>query len=927
MVRFRVLGLTDLRDDRGNVLDAVIAQPKRLALLAYLVLARPAGFHRREVLLSLFWPDSDGPTARNSLRQALHYLRHTLGASAIRSRGEHDVGVDPDAIWCDANAFVALLKDAEPEEALALYQGDLMPGTLVGNAPEFNRWLDEEREYLRQRAEEALEETANEADGRGDHPAAIRAWRRYALLDPLNARVALALMRTLANAGDRAAAVHHADVFSRTLHDELGLGGADEVTTFAAELRGDPRAFAAAPMRAPSLDARAYSIAPAQTETLRVVVLPFTVYGDRAYEYLEQGMIDLLSRSLDGAGSLRTVDPYAVIGLTSQRATAGLDPEFGRHVAERFEAELFVLGSVAAANGRLKVSATLYHVGSGVLVTAEAKIRAEGALFEIIEDVTRQLVIGRLAPAERLARLAATMTPSISALKAYLTGESHYRRGRFVPAREELERAVAEDPSFALAWYRLGHAVYWLHDGVRAMDCLERALVSGDRLQAEDRKLLEAFLGSLSGKAGDAERLYREVIAVQPANVEAWLGLGELLLICNPMRGRAASEGRAPLERVLELDPANVPARMFSAYLTAKEGNYGEHRSHVELWDQNSEFSIFPRAMHALTHGTGAEGDAMIDELAHANDAALNEATRYVARLTVNLPGAMRIASLLTGPSRSCAARAHGHTVSAQLSAAAGRLSDARNALANASRFDPAEACLHRGFLAALPFFQVSPSENEALCSLLEGVDPEDERRPVSSPFTVMHEGMHGALRLYVLGHLHARAHATAAALGTATRLETLEVIPGVLPLVADWVRGIRAHAAWSDHKPGCALELLEGAQLETSWAQRIAPSPFLSQDIERYLRAQLLEIVGRDEEALLWYDCATADFVHEIVFLAPSYLRRAGIHERRGDYPAARDFYRRFIELWRNADTAELVVVAEAQRKLTRLGTATPKR
>jgi hypothetical protein len=94
MVRLRVLGSVDLIDDGGRDLVAVLAQPKRLALLTYLVLARPPGFHRREVLLSLLWPQSDQGTARNSLRQALHFLRHALGDAVIVSRGEKDVGVD-----------------------------------------------------------------------------------------------------------------------------------------------------------------------------------------------------------------------------------------------------------------------------------------------------------------------------------------------------------------------------------------------------------------------------------------------------------------------------------------------------------------------------------------------------------------------------------------------------------------------------------------------------------------------------------------------------------------------------------------------------------------------------------------------------------------------------------------------------------------
>ena len=650
MLRLRVLGAVDLRDDEGRDLDAVLAQPKRLALLVYLALARPPGFHRREVLLALFWPESDYGTARNALRQTLHYLRHYLGDGVIVSRGENDVGISKGMLWCDAAAFTVSLDGGDDEEAVALYRGDLMPGTLIGDAPEFNRWLDEERQHLRTRLEGAFEREASESERRGDYGSVVRARRRGAALEPLSARAALELMHALVRAGDRAAAIHHATAFTRALREELGVEGDDGVTTFAAELRGDPRSLRVNPVREGDPRAATTSHTTAHADGLGIVILPFAIHGDEAYRYLEQGMVDLLSRTLDHAGALRAVDPYAVIGLTNRSGAGPADPELGSLVARRFGAELFVLGSVVGAVGQLKVFATLYHVEKGRLVTAEASVANEGALFDIVEAITRQLVIGRLGPAEQLTRLAATLTPSIGALKAYLMGESEYRRGCFGPARTALERAVADDPAFGLAWYRLGHVALWLHQPELSLRCTQRAVTLSDRLHAHDRALLEAFLAYLRGQARDAERRYRAVLDAHPDNVEAWLGLGQVLLHFCPFRGRPSSEAQLSFDRVLELDPGNGAARMLSAYVSAKKGDVVEFRANVGQWDEKSEFSIYPRAMHALSQGTREERDAVIAELALASDATLYEAVRYVARLTCNLPGAARIARLLADP-------------------------------------------------------------------------------------------------------------------------------------------------------------------------------------------------------------------------------------------------------------------------------------
>lgn len=53
--------------------------------------------------------------------------------------------------------------------------------------------------------------------------------------------------------------------------------------------------------------------------TWRVAVLPFSYKGADAYAYLGEGMVDLLSRTLDGAGPLQIVDPRPVLGVLAQR--------------------------------------------------------------------------------------------------------------------------------------------------------------------------------------------------------------------------------------------------------------------------------------------------------------------------------------------------------------------------------------------------------------------------------------------------------------------------------------------------------------------------------------------------------------------------------------------------------------------------------
>ncbi len=56
MIELRTLGGLDLHDARGRELRVMSAASKRVALLTYLAIATPRGFHRRDTLELVGWP-------------------------------------------------------------------------------------------------------------------------------------------------------------------------------------------------------------------------------------------------------------------------------------------------------------------------------------------------------------------------------------------------------------------------------------------------------------------------------------------------------------------------------------------------------------------------------------------------------------------------------------------------------------------------------------------------------------------------------------------------------------------------------------------------------------------------------------------------------------------------------------------------------
>ncbi len=228
LIELRTFGTLDLRGSDGREFRAVLAQPKRLALLAYLAAAAPgtpgaSTFHRRDTLLAVFWPDQDVTRARAALSRAVHYLRASLGEGVVQSLGDEELGVDPDRLSCDATRFRKELSKGRLAEALELYRGDFVEGFFLSDLPELDRWIDSERHRFRDSAAGAARSLSKSAESSGDLAMALH-WARqassYAPYDEPDARRVLLLLGRL---GDRGSALEFFERFARRLRSDLEL--------------------------------------------------------------------------------------------------------------------------------------------------------------------------------------------------------------------------------------------------------------------------------------------------------------------------------------------------------------------------------------------------------------------------------------------------------------------------------------------------------------------------------------------------------------------------------------------------------------------------------------------------------------------------------------------------------------------------------
>ncbi|HKG95161.1 MAG TPA: protein kinase, partial [Gemmatimonadaceae bacterium] len=246
-------GLTVRAGDRP--LEGPGVHAHGLALLALLARAGTRGV-TRERALSLLWPGAGPAAAREQLDRTVGELRRELGVpDGLVLAGPHDLQLDPDAASADAAEFAEALADGDAARAVLLYAGPFADGLRLDGAPAFERWVERERATLQHEYHLTLEGLARAAEQRGDHAAAAAWWRRLAAQDPLNARLALALMAALVRAGDRSAAIQHALLYEALIEQQVELPLDREVVALADRLRAEsapPAAPAPAPAAPPA---------------------------------------------------------------------------------------------------------------------------------------------------------------------------------------------------------------------------------------------------------------------------------------------------------------------------------------------------------------------------------------------------------------------------------------------------------------------------------------------------------------------------------------------------------------------------------------------------------------------------------------------------------------------------------------------------
>jgi TolB-like protein len=280
----------------------------------------------------------------------------------------------------------------------------------------------------------------------------------------------------------------------------------------------------------------------------RVAVFPFRV--TTADSLLGEGVAELVAGELTGEGGPKAVHMGTTLRVW-RRAGGGLRAPLDQPAEMRAAAELgaglVVEGSVVGLGGRLTLSAQVVSVPTGNIRRASPVSGLSDSLPLLIDQLAAAVLVASGAPPrENPLRLSA----SPAAVRAYIEGLAHFRRGRFTSAAQAFERAVAYDSLFTRASFMRWQTANWGagfgSDAARLAG--QRARRDRASLSPDDQVVLDAAFGDLSAKERAAK--------AAPESPEVLYFLGDFLYHHAPALGWDSSLARARVafERSAALD-------------------------------------------------------------------------------------------------------------------------------------------------------------------------------------------------------------------------------------------------------------------------------------------------------------------------------------------------------------------------------------
>jgi tetratricopeptide (TPR) repeat protein len=576
---------------------------------------------------------------------------------------------------------------------------------------------------------------------------------------------------------------------------------------------------------------------------------------------------------------VRLLDATAVgraLGRMGRGPGTRLDPPLARELAQREGAKAVVQGHVDPLGRGYGLSAELVSATDGtVLVALRENARDDGAIIEAVDRLSKRLRerIGESLKSIRASEpLEQVTTSSLDALRKYSQGVKATDAGEFDRGEALLEEAIALDTTFAMAYRKLAVVLNNTAGGAsRTAAAATQAFRYRDRLTPLERDLAEAFYYyQAEFDPSKVEAAYRSALEIDPEN---YVALNNLAI--NLMLSRRFAEAESVALRGIAGDP--IPALYINAtQARVAQGKFADAVRTVELLAQRAPKSS--ATLFLRTRLAAARRDF--------------DSATVLARAQTQLAPDVAIQALQS------------YTLAA-LASVQGKLAEADSETRRAMAFSERRGTLGQYLLGAVGLATVDLRYRTAPAAALRRLEDALRRHPLAS--ITPEDRPYAALAWLA-------AQAGRPDRGRQLLAEYDATVPAAFRRRDPFRLGAAAAVAFAE---GRVQDAITGYR---AWYEQDNCAVCGLFDL-----ARAYERAGQRDSALAVYERSVATpglsrAFEEAATLGPTYRRLGELYEERGEVDKARDYYGRFVDLWKNADPELQPLVRDVKQRLARL-------
>ena len=269
-------------------------------------------------------------------------------------------------------------------------------------------------------------------------------------------------------------------------------------------------------------------------------------------------LMGLITTDLAESGGLSVLSTSRVLSARREvwGSSGGFDMSVAEQAARAAGAGVMIVGQIGRSGEGLMLTAEWVDVESGRSIGSHRQVVAtKDGFFSLAESVAEaaRTALGA-APTLPAFDLDGALTESAEAYEHYILGQAALHGYEFNAAAVEYERAIAIDPSFALAYLRAGIAMSWYGQGERGTAILERGLPHLGRLperwQIVYRAVMDWQTDQFEATYGALAPLVEQEVDIP----DAYYVLGEVMT--HLPRYLDIQRSRRLFERALDIDPS-----------------------------------------------------------------------------------------------------------------------------------------------------------------------------------------------------------------------------------------------------------------------------------------------------------------------------------------------------------------------------------